>query len=512
LHRQQQYIQRGTALLLLLLLCLAAQAQKNEPVKPSRERPVWGALRADRSATGTQTGSFDGHQEIRLRLAGLNQKSEQSKKLLVVTPESFQAALRDYVAYKKKQMPTEMVTLESVLKTSQGVDDPEKLKRYLFKAWKERNVGYVLLVGDADVLPVRFMALDRVTPAAFDYAFYPSDLYYSDLAHEDGTFDDWNGQHSEFHNGFFGEVRGEKNKQDPINYDHITYHPKVAVGRWPVNTPEEVQIVANKTMRYEEGVVRGDKPGMKRAALFSVGGWVDSRGLMDGLANTLSGGWSVEKRYYADRRRNDNTPPPDETQLDSLLNEGLGLLIHAGHGSDDTWFGCCSVAHLPRVHNADRLPILISAGCSTARFCTLPPYEPYLDIYGKEHAGTDHGEIFTAPPPPPAVYQKGKYNPTGLGEQLLRRGPDGAVAYIGCNTGSQPCALTLEEGFIRAIANAKQPRLGDCWSQAIVYYFDHEHLATIVPNEDWYPASIFFQGMKYMVYGDPSLRLPSSNR
>jgi hypothetical protein len=44
--------------------------------------------------------------------------------------------------------------------------------------------------------------------------------------------------------------------------------------------------------------------------------------------------------------------------------------------------------------------------------------------------------------------------------------------------------------------------------QAVSYYYDLEGLATIKPNADWYPASIFFQAMKYMVYGDPSLKLP----
>ena len=48
-----------------------------------------------------------------------------------------------------------------------------------------------VLVGDVDVMPVRYMVLDRVTPAAFDYAFYPSDLYYADLAKSDGAFDCW---------------------------------------------------------------------------------------------------------------------------------------------------------------------------------------------------------------------------------------------------------------------------------------------------------------------------------
>jgi hypothetical protein len=28
------------------------------------------------------------------------------------------------------------------------------------------------------------------------------------------------------------------------------------------------------------------------------------------------------------------------------------------------------------------------------------------------------------------------------------------------------------------------------------------------PDAGWYPPSIFFQGMKFMVFGDPSLLLP----
>ena len=157
-----------------------------------------------------------------------------------------------------------------------------------------------------------------------------------------------------------------------------------------------------------------------------------------------------------------------------------------------------------------QLPVIISAGCSTAYFSTLPPYEPYMDVDGKEHAGSDHKEVFTAPPPPPSPYQRGRFNPTGLGEQLLKRSTNGSVAYIGCNTGSQPCGLTLVEGFVTALAEAKEPHLGDCWNSAICHYFKKEKLATLKPNADWYPPSIFFQGMKFMLFGDPSLRLPAN--
>src|SRR5262245_46254010 len=149
--------------------------------------------------------------------------SAATNRMLVIAPDSLKSALQEFVAYKQNLLPTEFVSLETVLERSSGVDDPEKLKRYLYQQWREHQLGYALLVGDVDVFPVRFMVLDRVTPAAFDYAFYPSDLYYSDLAKQDGSFEDWNARKDSFHAGYFGEVRGEKNKQDPINYDEVDY-------------------------------------------------------------------------------------------------------------------------------------------------------------------------------------------------------------------------------------------------------------------------------------------------
>src|SRR5262249_23941850 len=102
--------------------------------------------------------------------------------LLVIAPRDLALALGDFVTEKKTRLPTELAVLEDILASSQGVDDAEKLKRFLFDKWLRGEVAYVLLAGDADVLPVRYMVLDRITPAAFDYSFYPSDLYYADLA------------------------------------------------------------------------------------------------------------------------------------------------------------------------------------------------------------------------------------------------------------------------------------------------------------------------------------------
>jgi hypothetical protein len=432
-----------------------------------------------------------------------------SRKLLVVAPDAFHPALQEFLTHKQKLLPVELLSLEGILRTNAGADAPEKLKRFLYAEWRQRGAGYVLLVGDVDVLPVRYMVLDRVTPAAFDYAFYPSDLYYADLAKQDGSFEDWNGRKDSFHAGYFGEVRGEKNKEDGINYDQVDYLPEVAVGRWPVSTPEETRLVAAKTVAYEQGVLAKGGAPSRQAAFFAVGGWVDSRGLMDRLADSLTNTWQVEKRFYADAKRPSPTPP-DRKQLRGLFNDGLGLAVHTGHGQADAWEQCFALRDLDRITNATKLPVIISAGCSTAYFAPLAPYDAYVDVDGREHAGTYHKEVFTGPPAPPSPYQRGRFNPTGLGEQVLKRSVNGGVAYIGCNTGSQPCGLSLVEGFVDALARAKEPRLGDCWNNAIRHYYDKEGLATLKPKRDWYPPSIFFQGMKFMMFGDPSLRMPGS--
>lgn len=423
--------------------------------------------------------------------------------LLIVTPRALEEEVRRYAA-AREGLRVEVRVLEEVLAGHEGVDDAERLKRGLYTAWREGGgaLRYVLLVGDADVMPVRYMCLDRNTEAAFNYAFYPSDLYYADLAEADGRFEDWNAVKEGFHAGYFGEVRGEHYKDDPINFDQVDYKPEVAVGRWPVSSVEEVRIIAEKSLAHERAAAEG-RP---IVGLVATGGWIENRPAMEAFAERLAGAWTIEKRYWSGGKREYGTPPPDEAQVLEIINRGAALVLHSGHGEDHRWDGSINVGSIAKMSNAARPVIMMSAGCSTARLATLPPYEAYVDVDGRAHAGTVRGEVFTAPPPPPACYQRGAHNPTGLGEQLLRAGPNGAAAYIGCNTGSQPCGMTLMEGFVERIAAGEQ-RLGDCWRGAIEHYWERQRLADLKPTESWYPASIFFQGMKFVVFGDPSLRV-----
>ena len=277
------------------------------------------------------------------------------KLFIVVAPEKLRPALADYIEYKKRWRPTELVSLEHVLQATAAVDEPERLKRFLYEAWRHRHLGYLLLVGDVDVMPVRYMVLDRGTPEAFNYAFYPSDLYYADLAKENGAFEDWNAMKQGFHGRYFGEVRGETNKKGPINYDQVDYRPEIAFGRWPVSTARDLRTVAEKTIAYEESIREGTHAGMRRADFFNVEGYVDARDQMNGWAGKLPAGWTAGRYFYHDDKKAYRTPLPDEQHVLAALNKGCGLAVHIGHGSDVSWHKSISAGSLKKLTDGDQI-------------------------------------------------------------------------------------------------------------------------------------------------------------
>lgn len=192
--------------------------------------------------------------------------------------------------------------------------------------------------------------------------------------------------------------------------------------------------------------------------------------------------------------------------MKQALLSGVDLAVHLGHGSEEGWHRCLGPAERDALAGAHPA-VFLSIGCSTAHPCNEPPYQAYLDESGIAHRGTNAGEVFREPPPPPSCYQPGPLNSSGLGERLMRMESGGAVAYVGCDTGAQPCALSLLEGFGRALASDPAVCTGEAWRQALAYYFEHEHLAELKPDAGWYPPSIFFQGMKFLFFGDPTLKL-----
>jgi len=427
-------------------------------------------------------------------------REDAPPRLVVLAPAAWSELLAPYLAARASTHTVEFAALEDLLATEAGDDPPERIKRWLHRAWRERGARFALLVGDADTFPVRFMVLDRCTAAAANYAFYASDLYYADLAESDGSFDDWNAEREGFHARYFGEVRGECTKDTRIDFDRVSYAPELALGRWPVSSAEELAAVLAKTLAWQP------VEHAPRALLVHADGWVDERARLGELAQALErGGFAVERQFYGPAAAGAQAEPNPASVL-AGLQRGAQLALHLGHGAPDGWHGCLGPAQFGALGELAG-GVFVSVGCSTNRFVCEPPYEAYLDEHGVPHRGTNAGEVFAAPPPPPHWLQPGRYDSAGLGELLLLAPRGGALAYIGCSTGAQPCAVTLAEGLTRALAAAPGTTLGEAWQAALAHFARAEQLAELVPDAGWYPPSRFFQGMKFQLFGDPTLRL-----
>jgi hypothetical protein len=441
------------------------------------------------------------------------EKAVKDARLLIIGPKAFQGALAAYVAHKSELLPTEFVTLETAVTSSTGVDDAEKLKRYIYDRWRKDSVGYVLLVGDCSIMPVRYQAVYCGPGEAKwgHYYFLACDLYYGDVAKHDGSFEDWNANKEGIHAQLFGELGKPEDPKSPVNVDQMNYLPQIAVGRWPVQNVSQVNLLVAKTIRYEKHVLADDLPTARRAGLVCCAGLADARGYMDDWGRKLeaASGWQPIKLYYADDKRNDRTPPPDEKGVEATLRSGVGILFHWGHGSETSWAGCLDVQRLPYLRDAAMPPVMFSMGCETARCAPFVPAAPYLDVKGKVHPGEAKGEKFTEPPPLPAIYQPPQFYRSGLGIELMRHANNGAVAYIGGNMVAQDSyAGQLLEGFVLHLAETAQPRFGDCWKASLTRYYHRNHLDDQHKERTWHNDVCFQQPMKFNLFGDPSLRLP----
>ena len=209
-----------------------------------------------------------------------------------------------------------------------------------------------------------------------------------------------------------------------------------------------------------------------------------------------------------------------------------------GHGNPGGWnvpdashnWGLSDLNH---ISNYDSLPVVFASACDTGRYAPLPPYTAYTDLNGVEQAGTEAGSIYSTTPPLPACLQETQKFDCMAENILLRSNyngnPNGAVAYIGCVTGSQSWADDLMKHFFSAATKVYQPTggggwgtgsldfgishdrgdyiLGDAWNKAIEQYYQQHPDPGSIATANWHVLATFHTPMKFHLFGDPSLRL-----
>ena len=419
--------------------------------------------------------------------------------LLIVAPYAFLDPMRKVADWKTSTgMPTGILVLEEAEKACEGRDSPERIKRCLALYREKSGIRYAMLVGDGDQFPIRWTMADIVGPTVGNAAFYPADLYYADLYKADGSFDDWDANG----NGYFGEIGGEI-RPGLLNIDQVDLNPDIAVGRAPVSTLEEAKTYARKILGYES--LAGPSWTNTVLAISSGGYQADDCREQEKMLEVLPADWEIT-RMYSDGNPCRDTGPLTADAIVDTLNRGVGLVSFLGHGNMDLWADAVSIKDFLRVENFEMLPVIFSGGCGTAAFTAYPPGGPYTDVDGVHHDGGEFGEAFAGTPPPPAPLQAAD-NPDGIMEYLLTQTDNGAVVYVGAVTGAQfPAMFDVNRFFFEGVVRAG-PRVGDAWNYAVRQYYAAHVFNREYDRADWYILADFHQMWKFMLFGDPSLRI-----
>mgnify|MGYP001032597824 FL=1 len=454
--------------------------------------------------------------------------------LLIIAHQDFLDPLKVLADRKMKNgVATDLVSWQDLDRQYEGWDAPERIKRGI-ASWHERyGVKYVLLVGDSDKFPVRYTMTDRVAAdmrKVSGYgAYYACDLYYADLYRQDGSFDNWdyNGNH------LYGELHGEYFTASHMNVDRIDMIPDLAVGRLPASSRDEVANYVEKVASYEASlsVAAGDR---FKGALFVVTNAPDDdldeialdakESIAKDLDKKISGfSTSLLVRLYdkainATARRLSNGDPA-EASIIPIIQEGVGAINVGGHGSEDSWGVNAFTTKSALTLRNKLLPIVFNTGCGTAQFAVQPPYEAYMDVNGVAHKGVNEGEPWPESHtlPPPATLQTDTHD-SFPEHMLVNNAPYGAIAYVGCVTGSQAWARYLDEFFFKAYTEGA--RFGDMWKLMVSEYCSK--VPTIGPigrgettrksGGEWFPVAGYHQPMKFMFFGDPSLKIRLQQR
>ena len=158
--------------------------------------------------------------------------------LLVVTKQQYVSAFDEYVAfYQARGLRTKVVEIETILSTTNGQDNPEKLRNYIIQEYENNGIQMVNLAGDVPDIPFRGLYC-YVTSGGGNQEDngIPADLYFAAL---DGTWND-NG------NNRWGEI-GE---------DDLL--PEIGIGRMCFSNQTELNNMLHKSMKYQAEPVLGE--------------------------------------------------------------------------------------------------------------------------------------------------------------------------------------------------------------------------------------------------------------
>jgi len=298
--------------------------------------------------------------------------------LVIIAPKTFSESLQPLVNHKiSKGITTKLVTrneiCDSVYFPAEGRDCAEEMKYFIKNAYDQWGTDYVLLVGgryggilkEKWYVPVRYTNLDD---GANWEGGYLSDLYFADLYDVYGNFSTWDSNG----NGIFAEWNSQ-------GKDILDMYPEVYIGRLACTNLDEVKTLVTKITTYENTtagsewfnkmvVVGGD------SAPNATDPWYEGEE-ENALALQYMAGFEGIRLWTS----NGNFTKSQDV-IDGI-NAGCGFLFFDGHGNpmswsthpphnESMWITGLQVKDMPKLTNAEKLPVTVCGGCHNGQFNT----------------------------------------------------------------------------------------------------------------------------------------------
>jgi len=329
---------------------------------------------------------------------------DQKIEMLIITPNQtdFIEAVTPLMEWKNEK-GLKTIILSNFSKYP-GRDDAEKIRNMIKSLYEKENIKWVLLCGDADEsstgIPIRYVYNPDVIDLGLgDHEtvggdiYKPTDYYYADLT---GSWDEDN-----------DNLWGESAKYNSNGIDEISWTHEVYIGRFPANSAEELEVMVNKSLKYEKAPFIGD--------------WMNSMLLAGGISSY--------------------NPPEDEARLTEYIwNNYVVSEMNFTHLTKTTSNFTPSVPEPPNMlspltatsfideFNSGYSTVIIAGHGDSTKITDASPTIYYDNGNALSSSNINMLSLFYADVCTTSSYDQGD---NSIGERLIKRPLAGAVGYIG---------------------------------------------------------------------------------
>ena len=233
---------------------------------------------------------------------------------LIITNDALAGASADYdmadfVTHKESLgFDVAVVTVEDIYANYSGFDQPDQIRNFIIDAYNGWETDYVLLAGDASVIPLRKLLVPGIAPDLID-----SDFYYQCLDRDFNADGD----------GYLGEYPS----------DNVDFYAEVYIGRAGFNNVAYMSNWIYKTISYENSINDPYRYGVEM-----VGEQLDTSWYAKNSLEYLRTHYFMDPIYNVDTLyAADGAWSSSDIIADMNSNE-YAIYNHLGHGNGGTVF------------------------------------------------------------------------------------------------------------------------------------------------------------------------------